>query len=505
MSLAKKLLRGSAISLGDHAVKIAAVFVTTPLMVRHLGEHDYGLWIFTLAIIGYLRLLDLGISLTGNRFLGHAIGSGEVQRYHDHFLAFSYLFNRIGLGTLLVTVVLVLLVPFILPENEGITEARWILLGLGFSTSLRFWTQIYSLVLKSHLRYDWIGIASIAKTVVQGIAIIALLSAGHGLLSLVLAFLFTDLLDQVLLIFLSRRTYPEGRFLLFRKRPPGLSPILRYSGTAVLASLGNQLRNGIDPLIVGYFSGLPFVPIYSIGSRFLSLFTDLINAVFGGNFLAAFSQLDGRRDQEGLVRNFLTSLRFSTAFASAGGGFLVLFGPAFIERWIGPGFADSGRVLLILAGPATLSLMQYPVGNLLYSQNKQHWLALAGLGGGLFNAVLSVVLVLKMGFFGVVWGTFVEVILHFGILVPILAARSCGIPVWTYVRQIIRPALPYFLLFALFAAVIGPFTTADFGRLFLLGAAFGVTLIPIFWFFTLTPAERTLLRNYLNALRNGPS
>lgn len=497
VSLAKKLLRGSVISLGEHGVKIAVVFVTTPLMIRHLGEHDYGLWIFALAIIGYLRLLDLGLSLTGNRFLGHAIGTGEAGRYYDHFVAFSYLFNRIGLASLLLTLALVLLAPVILPGDERISEGRWILLGLGFLTSIHFWTQVHTLVLKSHLRYDWIGAASIAKTVVQGAVLIVLLSRGHGLYSLVLAFLLTDLLDQILLIFLSRRVYPEGGFLFVRRRPPGLAPILRFSGTAVLASLGNQFRNGIDPLIIGHFAGLPLVPIYSIGSRFLSLFTDLINAVFGGNFLAAFSQLDGRRDQDGLTRHFLTSLRFSTAFASAGGGFLVLFGPAFIERWIGPGFADSGKVLLLLAGPTTLMLMQYPVGNFFYSRNLQRWLVYTGLGGGLFNAILSTCLVLKIGFFGVVWGTFIELVLHFGIAVPLLTARSCGLKLRTYLGRLFRSALPYLLLLGLFAAIIPPYTTPAFGRLFLLGSVFALFLTATFWGVTLTAEERTLLRQHL--------
>ncbi len=496
MSLARKIIRGSAINVADHLIKIAVVFVTTPLMVRHLGEHDYGLWIVAGTIIGYLRLLDLGVSLTGNRFLGRAIGTGEIQEYRENFIALSYLFNRIGLFSLITTVALALGLPLLLPGNAGVSEARWILLGLGLSTSVRFWTQIFSVVLKSHLRYDWIGVTSITKTLIQGGLLVFLLTHGHGLFSLVLVYIATEILDQVLLALFARRAYPECRLLIVRGRPPGLPPILRYSGTAILASLGNQLRNGLDPLLVGHFSGLALVPVYSIGSRFLSLFTDLINAIFGGNLLAAFSQLDGSNDREGLVRNFLTSLRFSTAFATAGGGVLVLFGPDFIKFWIGPAFADSGRVLLILAAPVTLSLAQYPVGSLLYSQNKQHWLAFAGLGGGVFNAALSVILVVKIGFFGVVWGTFVELLLHFGLLVPLLAARACKLNAVSYLWRILKESIPYAALAALFYAVIGNVASPDFLHLALRAGAFALLLVPLFWAYTLTPAERSAIRRF---------
>lgn len=490
MSLAQKLIRGSAVNLAEQGIKLAVVFVTTPLMVRYLGREDYGLWIVGLAIIGYFRLLDLGISLSGNRFLSQAIGSGRPERYRELFFTLSYLYNRIGFAALVFTLFLSLLVPLWLPKDSVITETRWIILGLGLTTAIRFWNQIFEVVLKSHLRYDLIGIASILKALLQGGLIIYFLTKGHGLQTLLLIFVATDVLDQAILFAFSRRIYPEGRFRIVKKPPADVRPLLRYSATAMTNSVAGNLRSGIDPLIIGHISGLSFVPVYSIGSRFLSIFTDVINAIFGGNFLAAFSQLDGRNDQESLVRNFLKSLRFSSAIAAIGGSFLVIFGPDFIERWIGPSFADSGMVLKILAAPTVLMLMQYPVGGFFYSQNKQNWLAIITLAGGLFNLILSITLALRFGFFGAVWATCIEISLLFGFFVPYLAARISNLSLASYLYALLRNIAPYLILSLSFALLTRNLMEPDYLRLALLGGCLGLLTAPIIWIFSFSPEDR---------------
>lgn len=501
MSLTRKLLRGSSINLAEHVIKIMVMFVTTPLMVHHLGPERYGVWIVALVVIGYVRLLDLGVSLTGSRFLGRAIGAGDHERYDELFIAFSYLFNRIGLAAFLVTLILAFVLPLCVPGYAVLSEARWIILGLGLATSFRFWTQIFLVVLKSHLRYDWIGLTSIIKTILQGALVFFLLTQGHGLTSLLLAYVAADAVDQVLLVLFSRRIYPEGRLRVIRERPTGLGPILRYSGTAMMTTLGHQLRNGIDPLVIGHFSGLAFVPVYSIGSRFLSLFTDIVNAIFGGSFIAAFSQLDGRNEPESLTQNFLKAIRFSAALAALGAGYLTIFGPTFIERWIGPSFSDAGKVLLILVGPTTLMLSQYPTWSFFYSRNKQHWLAGTFFWGGAFNVILSILLAMKIGFFGVVWATAIELSVFYGVVVPFLVARVGEIPITVYFWQILRSGLPYLAIAALYYTFIGSFVQPQYLSLLLTGAGLGCLAFPLFWWSTLVKKERDAISSWVSKKR----
>lgn len=489
MSLAQKLIRGSSVNLIEQVVKIAAMFVTTPLMVAQLGKESYGTWIVALTIIGYLRLLDLGVSFSGNRFLARALGAGDRTEYERLVNAFVFLYQRIALIALFLTLILSLAIPPFLSGDSFLHATRWLVLGLGLVTAVRFWTRIYEVVLKSHLRYDQIALSSIVKTIVQAVLVILALTQGFGLEALLLVYIASDILDQILLITFSRRILPLAVRPVFH-RPPDLPELAKYSATSVMASVGNQLRQGIDPLVIGHFSGLASVPAYSIGNRFLTLFGDFINSVFGGNFVAAFSQLDGRKDPEALVRNFLTTLRFSSAVAAFGGISIAVFGPPFIERWVGPSFSDANLVLYILAGPTTLMMMQYPVWSFFYSQNRQHWLAAAALGGGALNALLSIILVMRIGFLGAAWGTAVELTIVFGLFVPVLVSRFCGIPLFRHFRVILLPALPYVLHGWAFSQFAHALLIPDYLHLALVGVAYAITAFPIFWFLTLGASER---------------
>jgi O-antigen/teichoic acid export membrane protein len=492
MSLARKLIRGSSVNLIEQVVKIVAMFVTTPLMVAQLGKENYGTWIVALTIIGYLRLLDLGVSFSGNRFLARALGAGDEAEYRRLVTSFVFLYQRIALIALAVTLILSLAIPPFLSEDTFLHATRWLVLGLGLVTALRFWTRIYEVVLKSHLRYDQIGLSSVARTIVQAVLVILALTQGYGLEALLLIYIATDVLDQILLMIFSRRILPLALKPVLA-RPEGIPELARYSATSVMATLGNQLRQGIDPLVIGHFSGLALVPAYSIGNRFLTLFGDFINSVFGGNFVAAFSQLDGRKDPEALVRNFLTTLRFSCAVAAFGGVSIAVFGPPFIARWVGPAFSDANLVLYILAGPTTLMMMQYPVWSFFYSQNRQHWLAAVALGGGVFNAILSIALVIRIGFLGAAWGTAVELTLVFGLVVPVLVSRFCGIALPRYGWAILKPALPYLLqgwaVHYFFADRLLP----EYPRLFLAVVLQLAAAAPIFWWLTLSAVERKRL------------
>lgn len=494
MALTKNIIRGSTITLVEQGIKLAIMFVTTPLMVKFLGEEKYGTWLVALALIGYLKFLDLGVSFSGTRFLGQAIGSHDHERFRQISKTLCYLYNRIGLLAAIATIIVGLILPAWLPEDSLIIQTRWILIGLGFTTTLRFWTRIFEITLKSHVRYDLIGLTSIVKSIIQGALVIFLLTSGYGLNALLLSFILSDIIDQLLLCIFARRVYPEAKTLIVRNRPSETLDLVKFSATATFTSLGSTLRGGIDPLIVGKFSGLEMVPIYSIGARFLTIFTDAINAIFGGNFLAAFSQLDGRNDREALVQSFLKSLRFSAALTTCGASALAILGPPFIERWIGTGFEDSGQVLLILLFPTSLLLIQYPIWGFFYSQNKQHWLAWLTFGGGLFNVILSILLSLKFGFFGVVWATFIEMIFVFGISVPILASRLCKTSLFSYWNGIVSGLLPAATVGILYYMLTRNWLEPNYGSLTLQASCLVLLQLPTLWIFTMTTDDRRHLK-----------
>jgi len=489
LSLLNKLVRGASTNVLEHALKMVVMFVTTPLMVRCLGKEDYGTWLLAVAIIAYFRLLDLGVSFAGARFLGAALGANDREEYRSLICHLFRFFTRLGLATLALTILAVWGMPLFIQEAGTVSTVRVLVAGLGVSTALRFFTRIYEVILKSHVRYDLIGISSILKTILQAGLVITLLLMGHGLMVLLVAHVLIDVFDQLLMVYFARREEKDLRLTGAEKEGSGASELIRYSATAMMTNAGNSLRQGMDPMIVTHVSGLASLPTYMVGTRLLGVFSDIINAVFGGGLIAAFSQLYGRGDTEVLYQRFLQAIRMSTVLSVLGGCGLMIFGPAFILRWVGEEFAISGNVILILAPVTALSLCQYPVWSLFYSQNKQQWLAGLTLVSGLFNLGLSFLFAWRLGWMGVVWATCVEMALAYGVGFPWLVRRT-GVPMGGYFRVILIPGLEILAASALYWVAVRAWIIPAYDRLFLLGLGYLAVVGAVIWFLVFTSAER---------------
>ncbi len=494
MSLQRKILRGSTLNLLDHAARVGSMLVVTPLMVTQLGLEGYGVWLVLTAAVSFLTLLDGGITLSGTRYLARALGRGDAAEAERVTGTLHWLYRRIGLACLAATALLALAVPWLVRDPVWQQAGRLVLLALGGSMALRFFLRIHLVVLKSHLRYDRIVAASLVKILVQTGLILWLLTRGHGLVVLALAQILSDLIDQGLVVAFSRRTQPAARARACRNLLPEL---LRFSGLAFLNTTGQQLRSRIDPFVLSAFVGVASVPIYNTGLRLATLFADVFNAVMGGTLLAGFSQIEGRGGMTSLRDKFLLSLRVSVPLALFGAAGLTTIGPAFLVRWLGPEFSESGQILRVLIPPYTLWLMQFPAGSLFLSLNRHHLITRLTFVAGLFNALLSALLASQIGLHGVVWATFIDMTLFYGIAVPLLLCRVLDLSLVAYLRALLRPVLKVGLILAAGAWLAAPWLQPKYASLAVAGLIQGTVFAVTTWFLLLNGEERRALRQRL--------
>lgn len=490
MALLQKLVHGSALGIADQGAKVLLMFVTTPLMVASLGQRDYGFWLLSLTIISYFALLDLGLSFSGVRYLGRALGSGDLGESEGTAHDIRTIYRRISAATALLTLATVLAIPHFLLDPVSADTLCLLTAGFGLITAFRFWTSIDEVTLKSHVRYDVLGLASILRSAAQGAMIIPLLLSGRGLILLLAAHIISEILYRAVLFAFARKTRSKGSIIRSVPNKDRIRRLLRFGASSMTIRVGRTLRNGIDPLIVGRVTGVASIPIYNIGTRFFTLFADLINTIFGGNLFAAFSQLEGRGDREGLNQKFLSSIRVCSAVAIVGSAALLIFGPTFIERWVGPQFSNSGRVIGILAIPTGLWLAQMPASSLLLSLSKHHFLAILTIIGGALNLVLSLILAIQFGFFGVIWGTAAELTLAWGLAVPFIISKTTGINLSSYSRTILSPLAKMTPPIIAFHWLTKNLVTPDYTSLTILTTSYLLVVSPLIWFAILKKHER---------------
>ena len=77
-------------------LKIAITLVITPLLVRNLGNYDYGIWEITVAIFGYLGFLDIGIPSAIEVYAAKFVAANDSKRLGSLYRTSLILFSVIG-------------------------------------------------------------------------------------------------------------------------------------------------------------------------------------------------------------------------------------------------------------------------------------------------------------------------------------------------------------------------------------------------------------------------
>ncbi len=507
MGLAQRFLRGSVLNLFDQGLRFVAVFIMTPIMIGILGEPDYGFWILLMSIVGHYSLLDFGLSFSISRFFAGAIGKGDDEELSTLISTSVAILAKVGMGALLITAVGVVIVPLFGMGEERTGLARWIILLYGLFLSIGFPVRVFRSLLKSHLRYDLLVMASTIQIVLGNCLIYYFLTHGHGLLTLAIVNVSCGFLEYAIVLFSAWKSKALGvgvkRSAVDAEKR---KEIVRYSTVSFINSLGKNLRSRVDPIIIGAVIGDKAVGWYSIGTRFPIYLMDIVGAVLGGQLLAVFSQSQGKTSSaEESTRQFTMATRLSTVIAVFCGSSLIFYGYQFLERWVSSrmeNFHISYHILAILMVPYIFALMQYPSLSYLYSLAQHRYLAITSIIGGIANLILSIILVQFFGIYGVVWATFVEMLVIYLIVYPFIICRVGTIDLGHfYGRTLGHPLLVSLLILAPFYYFAHPFREANYPRLVLLSVIQFAYFAPLAFFFILRKSERAIL---MSAFKRSP-
>ena len=489
MNLNARLLSSSTLNMVEHIVRFVAMFLVTPVVVIGLGEHQYGVWLLLMTFFSYYNLLDLGVGIASVRFMARAMGNDSAD-VAVVALTCRRFFRRVALVSLLLTLVAVAAIALFFESSSNALNARLVVAICGVGISMRFMLMIYQVVLKSHLRYEVIAGASIGRVIVQSALVVWFVKSGCGLVEIAVVVSACDLAQQIAQSLFARPLVKKIDCRSVINEGDLGKRLLRYSMTSFGMRLSVTLKDRIDPYLIGGLLGPAFVPLYSIGTRFLFMAGDVINALFGGHFLVAFSRLEGAGDKLRMRKDFLVSLRLSGAVATFIAAVLAIQAGVFIDRWLGGGFRESYEVLLIIVFPYALFMMQYPSFSIISSMNKHSHVTRITALGSVINIGLSVALGIHFGFRGIAWATAIDLGVVYLILFPRVVCLHTGIPGSSYLSALIRGVVPVAIgMYCSYLALRG-WLEPSYLRIAILGIIQASFFCVIFWIFVLTNDER---------------
>lgn len=472
-----------AASWAAHAVTLLVGVLLMPWVLRTLGDHSYGVWIFINSIAGYSGLLYLGLGQTICRY----VAAAEARRDWDglnrivNVVLAAYL--ALGGFAFVASLGLAWIAPSLNDWGGGsLLEIRLVILILGLSIALGMAGSVFGGILAGMQRFDIDRGICIVSGLARLALTIAFLSAEYGLLKLALIYLAVTVLENAAnLAYASRevKTLSLGWRWIDRAT---LRECFSFSSYAFLNVIAYQVFELTDTVIIGTVLGVESTVPYFIAQRLCKLIGRPMQAV-GQVFMPRAGEL---HERSGLAELQLLATRGTGGCLLLMAGFTIgaaFFGDDLIATWVGPGYEQSYALLMVLLVAQTIATPVEVVHRVLFGMGQVRLPAIVYLLEAVSNLTLSLVLIHVWGLMGVAVGTLTPVLAFELFLLLPYAGRVLQISAGRMFREALAPQiLPLGALLA-YSMTVSNYVQVAHGWLPLLAiAAGGGAVLLAAWF-----------------------
>jgi O-antigen/teichoic acid export membrane protein len=423
------------------AATTVAGFVLMPFIVHRLGDHNYGYWALVASVLGYYGVLDLGIVTAVQFQVAKSMGDRDSDSVNRTISTAFFAFTVLGLVIFALTIVFASLARFFITSASDLSLFRIVLLLMGAGFAVGFPGRAFMGAISAHLRFDLGASIGILVLILRTTMIVIIIGGGGGVVSLALISLLGDAVGYVLNYIVLRRIQAGLRISPALASWHTFKGMFNYSGYALIIQISDQIRFSIDGWMVSVFVGISAVTHYAIASRLSQAFLALIIACVG--ILSPwFSQLLGKSDFDGIRQVFMVGTKVSAAISTIVALSLMLYGHAFIERWMGPHYVDAYWPLVLLVAAIYCDVSQLPSVSYMFGVARHRFLAWLTLAEGISNFGLSIFWARHYGMIGVALGTLVPMMIAKLFIQPTYVCKHLEIRISKYVKLLARSVLP---------------------------------------------------------------
>lgn len=422
-------------------VSIFAALVLAPIIIRRLGDENYGLWSLTISLVEYSWLLDFGLRAATSRFTAHYSASGDRNKVNE-VINSSMLFSM-ALAPMIIGIV-ILSAPWIAGRfNVQHPELFSMLIILAISSwALGTLGSSYSSALEGLQRFDYTSQTYILTTAARNLGVFVLLMLGYGVLQMA----WLSFAVQVLLCFLNwmylRKAFSDYRFSFTAASRGTLKELMGYGVHSFTASLGQRILNQSTPLLIGGILNAKAVGYFTAPSKLLDYSVEAISRIgMVSNPNAAEFVAKGKWEQ---LRNMsIDAARYSLALYLPATVFLAAYGHELLSVWISPDFAGkaSGVLPALLVGAALATAAQYSSISILFGIGKHRTYSRILLLEALLNVGLTIWVLPRYGIVGAAWVKALLMLANRGLITAWLLAREIKTGYFDFLAHVYGPPL----------------------------------------------------------------
>jgi O-antigen/teichoic acid export membrane protein len=331
---AKRFTAGLFTGYAALVVNIAYTALSVPLALHYLGKEQFGLWALALQVSGYMGLLELGMSSAISRFLADHKANVNGGEYGSLLLTGGIVFALQGGIIAIAGAAFSFAAPalFHIPPTLA-SDFRCVLVIItslsGFSTA----TRSLGGPLWAFQRGDISYLLSIMTLVVGYFVMWLGFRAGYGIYSLAYASIPAAILSPAIICIVCLRSgyYPvrdswgRPQWVLFKK-------LFSFGVDVLMMSVGSQLVNASQVMILSRFAGLDAAATFSVGTKLYAMGQQLVGKVLD-NSAPALTEIFISGDTVRFNKRFWDVMSVTAFLATIGATGLMMGNQLLVSIW----------------------------------------------------------------------------------------------------------------------------------------------------------------------------
>lgn len=503
MSLKTTILKNLFSEWISKLVMIASAIFITPILLRHFGIFEYGLWQTIGESTAFLVLFDLGIANSIARFISKNLALNndlENQKVYSTSLA---IFSGAALLSIVVSIIILPYIPDIFDISVDYHyTTKIIFLLMSFNIMISFPLRIGRGLLQAKNRYDTIAYIQLVTNVLYFILILIFFYTGIGdLILLTIITLSTNLLSEIILFILAKNQHNNLKFNYNLITKNNFKELFSLGFSSLVQSFAAMIYTRGMILVVSILVGVSSTPLFAIPNSLLNKIGPFINRL-GSTFMPIASTMQSKNETYKLKELNILGVRYGLAISIPLMVFLFFYGKTLLEIWLGTEQLAKSDLILM---SKILAIMIIPFGTgspqiasrTIFRATDKHWFVSNSMLISVVSGLVVSVLLIKITNLGVLaaaigW-TFRFIILDI-IIMPIAVSKYLKIRYIKYLSQVYLKPLIAACVLIIYCYLSYYFTISNiYLKMFLIGMIYTFLSLILIYFVILEKEHKDFI------------
>ena len=484
--------------------EIASTLLVTPLILRTIGQAEYGIYRLSGSIIAYLLLLDLGVGNAQIRFLSKYRANNDTVQLRKFFGVSIIYYAGIALISLIVGIVLVSAFPALFAKgftpDEIILGQKLLLITL-LSTFVMMVTAPFINALVAYERFSVSRGSAVISAAAKIVLSFVALKLGFGSVGLVVTSFLTTLASRsfyVIYVFVKIKLKPLFKDIKFTF----VKEIIVYSSFILLQMLATQINSSIGQILLGSLvsSSAVIIGVYSVGVQICQYYQSIGSSVTGVLMPGIVKLVESKPQPKEICDEMIRIGRLILMILLLILIGFLLCGKQFIALWVGSENIEAYGVAIIFLVVYMFILTQSVGNQVLWAKGEHKEQSILKIVVVILNIFVTLLLMRLNALYGVVLGSFVSLAVGDVILLNIVFKRKIRISLLQYYKGLFKGFIPCAIITWAAGYLFGLLHLSGWGGL-CCNILFTIIVYSVsMWVIGMSDYEKNLIQGILNKI-----